>query len=71
MAFENGFTALSAFLDLPVSCQNMIWDFIEQNDGSKTGERLNEIIIGLNKYENETEKAVRLALQLYILEKGR
>lgn len=47
----------------------MIWDFIEQNNGSKTGEKLNEIIIGLNKYKNETEKAVCLALQLYILEK--
>lgn len=69
MDFENGKLTLSEFLNLPDSCQNMIWDFIEQNDGSKTGEKLNEIIIGLNQYQNETEKAVFLALQLYILEK--
>ena len=72
MFFENGNQALFAFISLSKICNDMVWDFIKRNEEfeSRTGEKLNNAIINLNRCQSEIEKIFYLALQLYILDNG-
>lgn len=72
MFFENGNQALFAFINLSKICNDMVWDFLKRNEEfeSRTGEKLNNAIINLNRCQSEIEKIFYLTLQLYILDNG-